>query len=122
MYELDDNNKYVFVRDDGMTIHIIGTEVAIAFDKETAVLFKHGVPALVNDWATRARRTLSKLDDAIGTAVGLTNEMAKDIIVIEGPIPLDELNKIITITGYIGRYYKSMQEATPKSTTINVIV
>lgn len=116
-YEYDGRN-YVLVNDRGTTRHIIGPTVAIVFDKDDGVLFKHGVPSLVNDWAERTRRTLRKY----GSDIGVSADMAIAITVIEGPIPIPELNKIISVTGYIGTYYRNMMSTSMPGENINVVV
>lgn len=68
-------------------------EVGICFDKELGVLHKHGSPESVQGWRDK---TAEKLRDT-GT-VG--EEMVRDLVVLSGPIPLEELNKMLAISGY----------------------
>lgn len=37
------------------------------------------------------------------------NRAMQGVIVIEGKFPLEELNKIIEICDYIGRFYKNLE-------------
>ena len=70
--------------------------VAIAFDVRTGELHQHGTPARIHSWAMGARRRLR--------AAGAL-EIANDIVVVSGPLPVDELNKCLSITGYCRRMF-----------------
>ncbi|OGB32772.1 MAG: hypothetical protein A3F78_08220 [Burkholderiales bacterium RIFCSPLOWO2_12_FULL_61_40] len=65
--------------------------VAIAFDASTGVLHEHGSPLRIHSWATTARRRLR----AAGALAS-----ANDIVVVSGPLPVDEINKCLQIKGY----------------------
>ncbi|WP_114972308.1 hypothetical protein [Rhodoferax ferrireducens] len=65
--------------------------VAIAFDASTGALHEHGSPFRINSWATTARRRLR--------AAGALDR-ANDIVVVSGPLPVDEINKCLQISGY----------------------
>lgn len=67
-------------------------EIAIAFDRDSGTLHKHGSPAMVQEWTSRTQK---KLRDG-----GMT-EMADDLVIICGKFPLEELNRCIGNTGYI---------------------
>jgi hypothetical protein len=73
--------------------------VAIAFDASTGVLHKHGNPALIQSWATLTRRRL-RAEGAL--------ESANDIVVVSGPLPVEEINKCLWITGYCRRMFKRL--------------
>ena len=68
--------------------------VAIAFDVSTGELHEHGSPTRIHSWATTARRRLR--------AAGAL-ESANDIVVVSGPLPVDEINKCLQIDGYCRR-------------------
>ncbi|MDO9195261.1 hypothetical protein [Rhodoferax sp.] len=70
--------------------------VAIAFDVRTGVLHEHGSPVRIQSWATTARRRLR--------AAGAL-ESANDIVVVSGPLPVDEINKCLRINGYCRRMF-----------------
>lgn len=70
--------------------------VAIAFDARTGQLHEHGSPTRIHSWATGARRRLR--------AVGAIDS-ANDIVVVAGPLPIDEINKCLQIAGYCRRMY-----------------
>ena len=70
--------------------------VAIAFDASTGVLHEHGSPTRIHSWATTARRRLR--------AAGALDS-ANDIVVVSGPLPVDEINKCLQISGYCGRMF-----------------
>ena len=70
--------------------------VAIAFDLRTGELHEHGSPQRIHSWATNTRRRLR--------AAGAL-ESANDIVVVSGPLPVDEINKCLQISGYCGRMF-----------------
>jgi hypothetical protein len=70
--------------------------VAIAFDASTGVLHEHGNPARIHSWATTARRRLR----AAGSLAS-----ANDIVVVSGPLPVDEINKCLRVEGYCRRMF-----------------
>ena len=65
--------------------------VAIAFDRH-----EHGSPLRIHSWATTARRRLR----AAGSI-----DSANDIVVVSGPLPVDEINKCLQINGYCRRLF-----------------
>lgn len=78
-------------------------EVAVAFDKDSGTLFKHGDPALVEKWY---QKTVSAYRSS-----GLS-DMADSIVVIQGRFKLDDLNKCLTHTGYAKVLYEGIQAGT----------
>lgn len=70
--------------------------VAIAFDASTGVLHEHGTPVRIHSWATMTRRRLR--------AAGALDS-ANDIVVVSGPLPVDEINKCLQIRGYCRGLY-----------------
>ncbi len=70
--------------------------VAIAFDASTGVLHEHGTPVRIHSWATMTRRRLR--------AAGALDS-ANDIVVVSGPLPVDEINKCLQISGYCRGLY-----------------
>lgn len=70
--------------------------VAIAFDASTGVLHEHGSPLRIHSWASTARRRLR--------AAGALDS-ANDIVVVSGPLPVDEINKCLQISGYCRRMF-----------------
>jgi hypothetical protein len=73
--------------------------VAIAFDASTGVLHEHGSPTRIHSWATTARRRLR----AAGSL-----ESANDIVVVSGPLPVDEINKCLQISGYCRSLFRRL--------------
>lgn len=65
--------------------------VAIAFDINTGVLHEHGSPARIQSWALTTRRRL-RAKGALASA--------NDIVVVSGPLPVDEINKCLRVSGY----------------------
>lgn len=73
--------------------------VAIAFDASTGVLHEHGSPTRIHSWATSARRRLR--------AAGAP-ESANDIVVVSGPLPVEEINKCLQISGYCRSLFRRL--------------
>lgn len=73
--------------------------VAIAFDASTGHLHRHGNPTLIQSWATHTRRKLR--------AAGALDD-ANDIVVVSGPLPVEEINKCLWISGYCRRMFKRL--------------
>ena len=65
--------------------------VAIAFDRSTGTLHEHGSPPRIHSWASNTRRRLR--------AAGAW-ERADDIVVVSGPLPVDEINRCLAVKGY----------------------
>ena len=108
-YELDDQGNYVLVTEGEH--RVIGKTVAICFSYDPSedrgiksCLHKHGSPELINNWASDTRKKY------IETEEPFAHIMADQITVMEGIFPLDELDKILSITGYIGTYYERTRE------------
>ncbi len=70
--------------------------VAIAFEASTGALREHGSPLRIHSWANNTRRRLR----ASGAL-----ERANDIVVVSGPLPVDEINKCLAIDGYCRDMY-----------------
>ena len=70
--------------------------VAIAFDQHTGQVHQHGSPARIQSWALHQRRRLR--------AAGALDQ-ANGIVVVSGPLPVDELNKCLWISGYCRRMF-----------------
>ena len=73
--------------------------VAIAFDVHTGEVHQHGSPTRIQSWATMTRRRLR--------AAGAQQE-ANDIVVVSGPLPVEEINKCLWIQGYCQRMLKRL--------------
>lgn len=75
--------------------------VAIAFEASTGALREHGSPTRIHSWANNARRRLR--------ASGALDK-ANDIVVVSGPLPVEEINKCLKIDGYcrdmLGKLHK----------------
>ena len=65
--------------------------VAIAFDAHTGKLHEHGNPTRIHSWASNTRRRLRAAGDV---------DSANSIVVMSGPLPVEEINKCLRITGY----------------------
>ena len=75
--------------------------VAIAFDARTGELHEHGSPARIHSWALNTRRRLRSSGNLNG---------ANDIVVVSGPLPVEEINKCLTIEGYCRRMFTRLSK------------
>jgi hypothetical protein len=75
--------------------------VAIAFDASTGALREHGSPTRIHSWANNTRRRLR--------ASGALDK-ANDIVVVSGPLPVDEINKCLKIHGYCRDMFTRLHE------------
>lgn len=73
--------------------------VAIAFCARTGVLHEHGSPTRIHSWASNTRRRLRAAGDL---------SSANDIVVVSGPLPVDEINKCLQISGYCQRLLRRL--------------
>ena len=73
--------------------------VAIAFDARTGELHEHGSPSRIHSWALNTRRRLRSSGNLNG---------ANDIVVVSGPLPVEEINKCLTIEGYCRRMFNRL--------------
>ena len=73
--------------------------VAIAFDAYTGEVHQHGSPTRIQSWANNTRRRLR--------AAG-NQAVANDLVVVSGPLPVDEINKCLWISGYCRRMFKRL--------------
>ena len=72
-------------------LRLMTDTVAIAFDARTGKLHEHGHPSRIHSWASNTRRRLRAAGD---------HARANDIVVVSGPLPVDEINKCLRVTGY----------------------
>jgi hypothetical protein len=72
-------------------LRLMTDTVALAFDRSTGTLHEHGSPQRIQSWATNTRRRLR--------AAGAWDS-AEDLVVVSGPLPVDEINKCLAIKGY----------------------
>jgi hypothetical protein len=121
-YEYKDN-MYYLIDEHGETI-TAHEKVALGFsynEEDGGVLHKHGSPENVNKWAVKTRKQfmsasrdfeLHKSITARGVPTSAIDyeQMAKGIVVIEGILPVKEVQKCIDILGYVGRYYEKLQK------------
>jgi len=75
--------------------------VAIAFEASTGALREHGSPNRIHSWANNTRRRLR--------ASGALDK-ANDIVVVSGPLPVDEINKCLKIQGYCRDMFTRLHE------------
>lgn len=75
-------------------------EVALCLTTSCGTLHKHGKPEFVQKWLATTQAAFRK---------GGFQEMADELVVIQGRFPLEELNRCISTTGYALRLYEKVQ-------------
>lgn len=83
-------------------------EVALALDSESGNLHKHGKPEHVNTWAAHARKSFHEAAERAENVEDqqMYREMAACIVVMQGRFSLEDLNKVLTCSGYAGQLYR----------------
>lgn len=97
-YELNCTDYVLFKGD--QPVSKLLQEVSLAFDKEAGVLMKHGSKEMVSTWLVDAQAKFRN---------GGHPELAEQLIMVTGRFPVDELNKCISISGYVGRFWQKLQ-------------
>ena len=102
-YHLTSYGCYVLVMD-GEEQGPVLDEVAICYDREDGTLHKHGAPAAVMSWfdAARARLTQAGYPD-----------LAEALVMAQGQFPLEDLNKMLHISGFAQRYFEARTSVCP---------
>lgn len=105
-YQLKSGNYYLYdMREVPSVItgerrfKLMTDNVAIAFDLTTGELHQHGTPIRIQSWALGARRRLR----AAGAQAA-----ANDIVVVSGPLPVDEINKCLEVQGYCRSLFRRL--------------
>src|SRR5450830_18140 len=75
--------------------------VAIAFEASTGALREHGSPMRIHSWANTTRRR-PRASGALASA--------NDLVVVSGPLPVDEINKCLKINGYCRDMFTRLHE------------
>lgn len=83
------------------TIHLMTDEVAIAFDRDSGTLLKHGSPKQVDAWVSK--------NQAAYRASGF-EEQANAMVVISGAFPVEELNACLGNISYVQVLFDKLQK------------
>jgi len=98
-YKLEDGAYALYWRGERL---LVTNEVSVLIDLDTGSHLKHGIPAIVEE---RYRSLRKALQDG-----GLEKE-AQDLVVITGKFELEDLNKMVSICGYAGLFYRNAMVA-----------
>lgn len=93
-----DNGQYHFYLSG--SFRFATEEVAILLDQEGHVLLKHGTPEVVEATYARMRKAFLGLGYEKG---------AEDLMVLKGRFDVEELNKIVRISNYVGKVYQQLR-------------
>ena len=113
----EEDGMYYMVDEDG-SILWAGERVAVGFSYEpedefiSGTLHKHGSPEEVLSWANTLRAKITKgmkTNPETHPQDEIFTQMRNAITVVSGKIPPEELNKMISTTGYVGKWYKELQ-------------
>ena len=105
------NNRYYLCNGSGKTLWS-GDKVAICLSYHPdlspirATLLKHGDPALVKKWWYNYKEKLKVAYEA--TKFDKYLKEINDLVLVEGQIPVEDLNKCIDITGYVAVFYEKV--------------
>lgn len=97
VYQQVDGRYHFYLQGD---LRFTTDEVAILFDKNGYVLLKHGKPELVQAAYDRMRAAFIE---------GGFDEVANDLVLIQGRFDVDELNKAVGISGHMEKLYQAVQ-------------
>lgn len=100
-YELNCGQYVMFT--DGKPVSRVLDEVAICLDKASGTRHKHGDPDAVSAWCQKTQAAFRK---------GGFNEMADDLVVIQGRFTLADLNKMVDNTSYAATLYQKVMTGT----------
>jgi hypothetical protein len=105
MHYIFEHGLYKFVDNDGMILNE-EEEIAIIIDLEMGIMLRHGNPELVenNYKAMKHKYRFNGMDD-----------IADKLILITGRFPIEELNKIISISGYARLFLEKLRRSTPNA-------
>lgn len=101
-YEFQDGH-YLLISDHG-TVLDRSDEIAIVYDNTPGlnVLCKYGTPKVVENYYRTAVEQYRKFG---------YHSIADSLVLIQGKFPVEELNKLISITGYINIFVKKHELA-----------
>ena len=91
---------------DGAPVTRVLDEVAICLDKENGTRHKYGDPESVRAWHAKAQKSFRDIGQ---------NDMADDLVVIQGRFTLDDLNKVIDTSGYTAVLYEKVMNGTAET-------
>jgi hypothetical protein len=91
---------------DGIPITRVLDEVAICLDKEDGTRHKFGDPDVVRAWHEKAQKSFRDVG---------ANELADDLVVIQGRFTLDDINKVIENASYTAVLYKKVMNGTAET-------
>ena len=99
-YRLTEDQQYALYANEQM-IRGPFNEVALALDRDSGVLHKHGDPEMVLRWHHKTQQAFR--------ANGF-DDIADDLVVIQGRFTLEDLNRAIGNVSYAGHLYRRLME------------
>lgn len=87
-------------------IILMTDKIALCLDAKEGVLHKHGKPEFVLKWYISTRNKLIQNN---------FDEMANDLIYLEGSFDVEEINKCISCSGYVLTFYKNLIASAKKT-------
>lgn len=101
-YRIEDGLYQLYDGDEPLFDPIV--DVAICFDALTGTMHKHGPVERVQNWHANFQRKLRAVGD------DLSVRMANEVVCISGRLPIEELNKCLSIGGYPKLLYRKLQD------------
>ncbi len=96
-YELDCGQYVLF--SGSVPVGRVLDEVAICLDKSNGTRHKHGDPDVVRAWCQKAQAAFRSNGH---------NDMADDLVVVQGRFTLEDLNKMVDNTTYAAALYEKV--------------
>lgn len=100
-YELNCGQYVLHV--DGKPVSRVLDELAICLDKESGTRHKFGDPEVVRAWHEKTQKSFRDVG---------ANDMADDLVVIQGRFTLEDINKVIELTGHAAVLYQKVMAGT----------
>jgi len=91
---------------DGAPVTRVLDEVAICLDKENGTRHKYGDPVSVRAWHEKAQKSFRDVG---------ANDMADDLVVIQGRFTLEDLNRVIENSNYTAILYQKVMNGTAET-------
>ena len=91
---------------DGIPVSRVLDEVAICLDKESGTRHKFGDPEVVRAWHEKAQKSFRDVG---------ANDMADDLVVIQGRFTLEDINKVIENACYTATLYQKVMDGTAET-------
>ena len=88
---------------DGKPVSRVLDELAVCLDKANGTRHKFGDPEVVRAWHEKAQKSFRDVG---------AHDLADDLVVIQGRFTLEDINKVIELTGHAAVLYQKVMNGT----------